>query len=70
MSKETAMIAAPGTIWVCLACGKTERDLAGITRGWDVSCAINAVLCVDPPELDAERKPKWVAVDSRSEALP
>lgn len=43
-------IAPPGAVYVCGACGKRSRDLYGnekISRGWDVSCVINAILCVE-----------------------
>lgn len=43
MSEER--IAPPGTIWVCAACGKTERNRYGSTGGWDESCMLHAVLC-------------------------
>jgi hypothetical protein len=35
-------------VYVCLACGKMSHDRNGekpISRGWDVSCMINSVLC-------------------------
>ena len=41
-------IAPPGAVFVCGACGKRSRDLYGyekISRGWDVSCVLNAILC-------------------------
>ncbi len=40
--KEHGMVAPPGTIWVCSACGKTafhKRDYD------DVSCMTHSVLC-------------------------
>ena len=40
--------APPGQVWVCGACGKRSRDLYGnhcLSRWWDVSCVLNAVLC-------------------------
>ena len=43
-------IAPPGAVYVCGACGKRSRDLYGnekISRGWDVSCVLNAILCVE-----------------------
>jgi hypothetical protein len=43
-------VAADGLIWVCAACGKRSRDLYGdqrIDHGWDESCMLNAVLCVE-----------------------
>lgn len=37
-----------GQIWQCQACGKTSEDLYGIngkhSRGWDISCVLNAIL--------------------------
>ena len=42
------IVAPPGQIWVCGACGKRSRDLYGnhcLNRWWDVSCVLNAVLC-------------------------
>lgn len=45
MSTTTEDTLAPdGTVWVCLACGKTSPDRAG-GSGWDISCFISAVLC-------------------------
>lgn len=45
-----------GTIWVCQACGKTHSDLYGIIgkgdRGWDESCALNAMLCDENRTFD------------------
>lgn len=41
-------VAPEGTLWVCMACGKTSRDLYGeqaINKGWDESCVLNAALC-------------------------
>ena len=46
-------------VYVCLACGKMSHDRYGekpISRGWDVSCAINSVLC---------RRSKLVVKDDR-----
>lgn len=37
-----------GQVFVCSACGKRSRDIYGeqkISRGWDESCAMHAVLC-------------------------
>jgi hypothetical protein len=45
MSNE---VAPKGAVWVCGACGKRSKDKYGnqaIDRGWDVSCAMNSVLC-------------------------
>lgn len=39
-----------GQVWVCTACGKTSKDRGGnhaISRGWDESCMLNAVLCYE-----------------------
>jgi hypothetical protein len=50
-------IAAKGQVFVCQACGKRSRDRYGehrISRGWDESCAMHAVLCTeDSVRLDA-----------------
>ncbi len=63
MSDGTTL-AAPGTIWVCGACGKRSRTRYGfdannqrtaIDRGWDESCMLHAVLCY-------EGGPPWQAV--------
>lgn len=42
-------VAPEGTVWVCGACGKTaeHRINGGLSRGWDVSCAMNSTLCVE-----------------------
>jgi len=43
-------VAPPGAVFVCVACGKRSRDLYGnqkISRAWDVSCVLNAMLCVE-----------------------
>jgi hypothetical protein len=41
-------IAPPGSLWVCLACGKWAEDKYGMqgdhSRGWDESCMLNSVL--------------------------
>jgi len=45
MGNQTA---GAGEVFVCSACGKRSRDRYGfqaIDPGWDVSCALNAVLC-------------------------
>lgn len=46
-----ARFAPTGTIWVCAACGKTHKDRYGDEgegdRGWDASCMLHAVLCVE-----------------------
>lgn len=42
-------LAPPGTVWVCSACGKTNRDrFATSDFGWDESCMLRSVLCHDP----------------------
>lgn len=64
-------VAPAGQIFVCGACGKRSRDRFGmqaISRGWDVSCMLHAVLCYDdPPDVRAERvladAPAWRAVE-------
>ncbi len=43
-------IAAPGTVWVCRRCGKTSTIRWEFGGGWDESCMMNAVLCVDSDE--------------------
>ena len=42
--------AGEGQVFVCGACGKRSRDKYGndpINRGWDVSCVVNSVLCLE-----------------------
>jgi hypothetical protein len=42
--------APEGQVWVCGACGKLSKDLYGdkrISRGWDESCVLHAVLCYE-----------------------
>lgn len=42
------IVAEPGQIFVCSACGKRSKDLYGnqsLSHYWDVSCVLNAVLC-------------------------
>ncbi len=36
--------APKGKVYVCLACGKTSRDIYGESSGWDASCMLNCVL--------------------------
>lgn len=39
-----------GQVFVCEACGKRSQDKYGnnaIDRGWDVSCMLHAVLCLE-----------------------
>ena len=41
------LIAPPGSLWVCHACGKTNRHRYGdfgSMRGWDSSCAMQSGL--------------------------
>lgn len=40
-------IAPEGQIWVCLACGKTEKDRYGTKDGWDESCMLNSALAYE-----------------------
>lgn len=45
-------VAPEGQVFVCATCGKRSRDRFGnqkISRGWDESCMLNAVLCYDDP---------------------
>jgi len=46
--------APEGMIWQCRACGKQAEDQYGIigwrSRGWDESCALNAVAVPALPE--------------------
>ena len=56
--------APEGAIWVCAACGKTSKyDSYGIdgehSRGWDESCALNAVLCHDRQHIDSTGTLRW-----------
>lgn len=40
-------LAPEGSVWVCMACGKTATDRyggPGSTRGWDASCVMNSSL--------------------------
>lgn len=46
--KHPTHIAPEGTIYVCGACGKTSMDIYGVAGGWDESCALNSVLCIQP----------------------
>jgi hypothetical protein len=55
---ESNRVALPGYVWVCGACGKTSRDRYGherISRGWDESCMLNAVLCLESNQTLKER---------------
>jgi len=43
-------VANEGEVFVCLACGKRSKDRYGemaISRGWDVSCMLNSILCLE-----------------------
>lgn len=43
-------VAPEGQVWVCGACGKRSKDRYGfqkIDRGWDESCFLNSVLCLE-----------------------
>lgn len=43
-------VAPDGYLWVCMACGKRSRDKYGnqkLSRGWDVSCVLNAQLLAE-----------------------
>jgi hypothetical protein len=58
-------VAPEGQVYVCAACGKTSRDKYGfqkISRGYDESCMLNAVLCYDNP-VDGV----WKAVEQAKE---
>ncbi len=42
--------APEGQVYVCSACGKRSKDRHGdkpISKGWDVSCMLHAVLCFE-----------------------
>ncbi len=64
-------IAPAGATWVCAACGKTHSDQYGIegegSRGWDESCALNAVLCHATRHVMPNGTIGWLAF---SEPLP
>lgn len=50
IDKGQNQVAPPGAVFVCVNCGKRSRDLYGnqkISRGWDVSCVLNSMLCVE-----------------------
>lgn len=42
-------LAPEGFVWICEECGKRARSYlnGGIDRGWDASCALNAVLVLE-----------------------
>lgn len=63
--------ATGATLWICSACGKRAMTRWGIDEhgcstaldpGWDESCALNAVLCHNPPVLH----PYWTPVEAES----
>lgn len=42
--------APDGQVYVCTACGKRSKDCYGekpISKGWDVSCTMHALLCFE-----------------------
>lgn len=46
----TNEVAPKGAVFVCTHCGKRSYDRYGdrkISRGWDVSCVLHALLCVE-----------------------
>lgn len=46
-------IAPVGQIWVCAACGKTNKHRTGTTpERWDVSCMMHAVLCFEKKDAN------------------
>lgn len=57
-----------GTIWVCGACGKTASDRYGIegehSRGWDESCALNAILCHEAKSFNDKGEYGWKAMEA------
>lgn len=61
----------PPTLWVCTACGKTAPDRMGdgegTMRGWDESCFLHAVECL---EDTVERGPDGRAVKAKAYAAP
>jgi hypothetical protein len=51
-------LAPEGFVWMCAACGKRSRDRYGfqrLDRGYDVSCALNAELVLEPAVLPQAR---------------
>lgn len=55
-ARHGTTLAPEGQVWVCGACGKRSRTRYGwdaegknafVDHGWDVSCAMHAVLCHD-----------------------
>ena len=65
MSKER--FAPDGAVWVCGACGKTAQDRYGIKgqydRGWDESCALNAVLVHKAKHFNDRGELVWWPLD-------
>lgn len=59
-------LAPEGAVWVCGACGKTHTDRYGIegkgARGWDASCALNAILVHDK-QYEYDGVPTWISFD-------
>ena len=46
----TNEVAPSGYVFICLGCGKMSKDRWGnraISKGWDVSCMLNAVLALE-----------------------
>jgi hypothetical protein len=44
------VVAGPGRVFVCHACGKRSYDRYGdqkVDSGWDASCVIHAVECLE-----------------------
>lgn len=53
------ILAAPGEVWVCGACGKQSKDKYGfqaLTSGWDEACILNSVLCYEKNATDSTWK--------------
>jgi len=65
MSEDTE--APRGHFWVCLACGKYSRNrhVGTHSRGWDVSCAINANLIPEDHLVFSEDKSRVTAVSGQ-----
>lgn len=64
----TDRFAPEGAIWVCGACGKTsDYDSYGIEgrhdRGWDESCALNAILVHKDKHVSPRGLITWVPFD-------
>ncbi len=59
--------APEGQVYVCGACGKTSKDMAGklaLSRGWDESCMLNAILCWEDSLVRAEGSSRVTKADS------